>query len=176
MLNLNCVKAPHAVHTHARTHARKRTHIYGIAYRGVPRGFGYRCDAETTGPKLIIKNIINLSSRTSATSQFFTCFSFKTVFRRSQRQCWSFSVTRVANIALSKSFFVLFVAERSGARTTPLSLSAMLPKCQHTEQVVGVRASILRSRDKHLINIRQSKLRLAKSLWFHAIKTSRNIS
>ena len=103
-------------------------------------------------------------------------YVLKTVFRRSQHPFWSFSLTRVTNLALSNSFFLLFVAERNGACTTRLSLSAMLPECQQTEQVAGMRASIPRSRNMHLISVRQSKLRLAPPLWFCGINTSRNFS
>ncbi|KAI0213629.1 hypothetical protein LSAT2_001310 [Lamellibrachia satsuma] len=60
----------------------------------------------------------------------------------------------------------------AGARTTRLSLSAMLPECQQTLSKSPVRAR--RSRD--LINVRQSKLRLARPLWFPAINTIRNFS
>ena len=115
----------------------------------------------------------NVSYRMSATS---LSFIFKTVFRRSQRPFWFFSVTRVANFALSHSFFLLVVAKRYGARTTRLSLSAMLPECQQTLSKSPVRARRSRDHVMHLINVRQSKLRLAPPLWFRAINTIRNFS
>ncbi|KAI0234910.1 ATP-dependent translocase ABCB1 [Lamellibrachia satsuma] len=64
--------------------------------------------------------------------------------------CWGVRLTRVANLALSNSFFLLFVAERNGARTTRLSLSAMLPECQQTMSKSPVR--VRRSRN-HVICI-----------------------
>ena len=125
-------------------------------------------------PRVVIRKCTNVSNRMSATS---LSLIFKTVFRRYQRPFWFFSVTRVANLALSNSFFLLVVAERNGARTTRLSLSAMLPECQQTLSKSPVRAR--RSRDhviNVLINVRQSKLRLAPPLWFRAINTIRNFS
>ena len=140
---------------------------------GQGRGSGYRSDADTRArPRIVLirkSKCTNVSNRMSATS---LSFIFKTVFRRSQRPFWFFSVTRVANLALSNSFLLLVVAERNGARTTRLSLSAMLPECQQTLSKSPVRAR--RSRDH--VNVRQSKLRLAPPLWFRAIKTIRNFS
>ncbi|KAI0217833.1 hypothetical protein LSAT2_030401 [Lamellibrachia satsuma] len=59
------------------------------------------------------------------------------------------SVTRVANIALSNSFFLLVVAERNGARTNHPSLSAMLLERQQPPSKSPVPAR--RSRDHDLI-------------------------
>ena len=123
--------------------------------------------------RVVIRKCTNVSYRMSATS---LSFIFKTVFRRSQRPFWFFSVTRVANFALSNSFFLLVIAERYGARTTRLSLSAMLPECQQTLSKSPVRARRSRDHVMHLINVRQSKLRLAPPLWFRAINTIRNFS
>ena len=74
-------------------------------------------------------------------------FIFKTVFRRSQRPFWFFSVTRVANLALSNSFFLLVVAERNGRYThnPPVTVSHVAGMSTNSEQVPGARASIPRS-------------------------------
>ena len=85
-------------------------------------------------------------------------------------------VTRVANLALSNTFVLLFVAERNGARATRLSLSAMLLECQQTMIKSLLRAHRSRDYVMHLINVRQSKLRLAPPLWFCTINTIRNVS
>ena len=124
---------------------------------------------------LIIKKITNVSSRTSATSLSFTSFSFKTVFRRSQRPFWSFSVTLVASLALPNSFFPpLRCGMQRCTHNSPVTVSHVARMSTDYEQVAGVRASIPRSRDMHLINVWSSKISLAPPLWFRAINTFRN--
>ena len=116
---------------------------------GQGRGSRYRSDADTRArprARILIRKCTNVSNRMSATS---LSFIFKTVFRRSQRPFWVFSVTRVANLALSNSFFLLVIAERNGRCThNPLfTVSHVAGMSTNSEQVAGARASIPRLRD-----------------------------
>ena len=132
---------------------------------GQGRGSRYRSDADTHArprldTKIVIRKCANVSNRMSATS---LSFIFKTVFRRSQRLFWFFSVTRVANLALSNSFFLVVVAERNGRCThNPLvTVSHVAGMSTNSEQVAGARASIPRSRDVYGISLTFGKASFA---------------